>query len=309
MSLSKLLRKEILPFLSFYLDEYSFGICDLEDKLIYGSECLIPDPKYPVLSGEQTIAWVFGCNADNLAIYLSKVLSREEEHNGLVKEILQLYREKNLLLRVTEKLGGDLSLEELSNLIIDEFFHVAEATSGLVVLKLDSNIIRYDAVAFRSKEPFPLEPFVFFENEGIVGQVCHSGKPELINNTLTDSRVKYRSNKAQSLICAPLKTNSQVFGAIVITHKKPDVYNASNLKILSILASHISPIIEKSLTNEQKIREIKANEANLTRKVEELRVEIDEIKRQHQVAEITESEMFSNLQERTQRLKQRRRNS
>ncbi len=306
MSLSKLLKKEILPFLDMYLDSYPFGICDLEGKLIYGNDSLVVDNKYPVLSGENTIAWAFGFNADNVATYLSRILNREEENSGLVKEVLQLYREKNLLLRVTEKIGGNLSLEELSNLAIDEFFRVAEATSGLVVLQLDPNICRYDTVAFKSKELFPLEPFVFFENEGIVGHVCHSGKPKLINNTLTDFMVKYQNSDAQSLICAPFKTNGRVLGAIVITHKEPEFYTSPNLKILSILASHITPVIEKALVHEQQLREIKANEENLTRKVEELRIEIDEIKRQRQVTEITESEMFNSLQERTERLKQKR---
>ena len=306
MSLSKLLKKEISPFLDMYLDTYPFGICDLEGKLICGNDSLIGEDKHPVLSGETIIAWVFGINAENLALYLSKVLNREEQNRGLAKEILQLYRETNLLLRITEKMAGDLSLEELSILSLDEVFRVIGATSGLVVLRLDPNICQYDTVAFRSKEACPLEPFVFLENEGIVGQVCCTGKPELVNNTLTDLRVKYRSADAQSLLCAPFKTNSTVLGAIVITHKEPEFYTAPNLKVLSILATHITPVIEKALIHAQQIREIRANEENLARKVEELRIEIDEIKRQRQVAEITESEMFSNLQKRTERLKQRK---
>lgn len=306
MSLSKLLQKEILPFLNIYLDSYPFGICDLEGKLICGSNSLISENKYPVLSGEKTIAWVFGFNADNLASYLSKILNREEANNGLVKEVLQLYREKNLLLRVTEKIGGNLSLEELSNLAIDEFLQVTEATGGIVVLQLDPNIVRYDTVAFRSTVPSPPKNFVYFENEGIVGQVCRTGKPELVNNTSTDPRVKYHSADAQSLLCVPFKTSSKTLGAIVITHKELDFYTAPNLKILSILAAHITPVIEKALIHERQIREIKVKEEKLTKKVEELRIEIDEIKRQRQVAEITESEMFSNLQERTERLKQRK---
>ena len=306
MSLSKLLKKEILPFLDMYLDTYPFGISDLEGKLICGNDTLIAEEKYPVISGEKIIAWVFGINAENLAIYLSKILNREEENRGLAKEILQLYRETNLLLRITEKMTGDLSLEELSTLSIDEVFRVIEATSGLVVLQLDSNVCRYDTVALRTQESCPLEPFVFFKNEGIVGQVCSTGKPELVNNTLADQRVKYRSVDAQSLLCAPFKTNSTVLGAIVITHKEPDFYTAPNLKILSILATHITPVIEKALIHAQQIREIRANEEKLARKVEELRIEIDEIKRQRQVAEITESEMFSNLQKRTERLRQRK---
>ncbi len=306
MSLQKLLKSEIFPFLDIYLDYYPFGICDLEGKLICGDDSLTPEYKHPVLSGGKTIAWVFGGNANNLAIYLSKALNREEENRGLAKEILQLYRETNLLLDITEKMAGDLSLEALSNLAIDEVLRVIEATGGLVVLQLDPNITQYVTVTLRPEKLSPLEPFVFLENEGIIGHVCSTGKPELVNNTLTDLRVKYYSDDAQSLLCAPFKTNNKVFGAIVITHKETEFYTAPNLKTLRIIAAHISPVIEKALIHAQQIREIKANEEKLIREVEELRIEIDEVKRQRQVAEITESEMFSNLQERTERLKQRK---
>ena len=100
------------------------------------------------------------------------------------------------------------------------------------------------------------------------------------------------------MLCAPFKTNNKVFGAIVIIHKEPEFYTAPNLKTLSIVAAQISPIIEKALIHAQQLREIKANEEKLVKTVEELRIEIDEFKRQRQVAEITESEMFSNLQKR-----------
>jgi transcriptional regulator with GAF, ATPase, and Fis domain len=308
MSLLKLLNKEILPFLGMYLDSYPFGICDLEGKLICGNDSLVAEDRYPVLSRGVEIAWVFGINAENLALYLSKVLNREEENRDLAKEILQLYRETNLLLSISEKISGELNLEELSILSIDEVFRAIGATSGQVVLQLDANIRRFDTVTIKSKEPESRHPetFVYFENEGIVGQVCCTGKAELVNNTLTDPRVKYHSANSQSLLCAPFKTNNKVFGAIVIIHKEPEFYTAPNLKILSIVAAQISPIIEKALIHAQQLREIKANEEKLARKVEELRIEIDEIKRQSQVAEITESEMFSNLQKRTERLQQRK---
>jgi len=307
MSLLKLLKKEILPLLDMYLEQYPFAIHDLDGNLICGNDSLISEEKFPVLSGEKIIAWAFGINAENLAIYISKVLNREEENHSLAKEILQLYRESSLLLSISEKISGELNLEELSILSIDEVFRAIGATSGQVVLQLDPNVRRFDTVTIKTKEPepFPPKPFVYFENEGIVGQVCATGKAEFINNTRTDPRVKYYSANAQSLLCAPFKSNNKVFGAIVIIHKEPEFYTSANLKVLSIVAAQISPIIEKALIHAQQLREIKANEEKLVRTVEELRIEIDEFKRQRQVAEITESEMFSNLQKRTERLKQR----
>jgi sensor histidine kinase YesM len=53
-------------------------------------------------------------------------------------------------------------------------------------------------------------------------------------------------------------------------------------------------------------REVHARERQLQRQVAQLKIEIDEAKRQTEVAQIVDSDVFKNLQERAQRLRERR---
>ena len=53
-------------------------------------------------------------------------------------------------------------------------------------------------------------------------------------------------------------------------------------------------------------RQVQAREDRLKQKVQELRVEIDEARKAKQVAEITESDYFQQLQQKAQRLRRRR---
>jgi hypothetical protein len=52
-------------------------------------------------------------------------------------------------------------------------------------------------------------------------------------------------------------------------------------------------------------RQVYAREQSLRRQVEELRIEIDEVKKARQVAEITETDYFRDLSAKAQRLRQR----
>ena len=58
---------------------------------------------------------------------------------------------------------------------------------------------------------------------------------------------------------------------------------------------------------EQAAEEVKKRETQLQHQIEELRIEIDEMKRDRQVAEITETEYFQDLQAQAEELKEKRR--
>lgn len=53
-------------------------------------------------------------------------------------------------------------------------------------------------------------------------------------------------------------------------------------------------------------RQVYAREERLKQQVQELRIEIDEVKKAHQVAEITETDYFRDLSQKAQRLRERR---
>lgn len=101
-------------------------------------------------------------------------------------------------------------------------------------------------------------------------------------------------------------TQTNRSATVTVESDLASVLTLSDRDLDSLLKRNRSMSITLLSILSNRFQEIKANEEKLTRKVEELRIEIDEIKRQQQVSAITESEMFSNLQEKTERLKQKR---
>jgi DNA repair ATPase RecN len=55
------------------------------------------------------------------------------------------------------------------------------------------------------------------------------------------------------------------------------------------------------------VREVQAREQRLRQQVQELKIEIDEVKKARQVAEITETDYFQELQEKARKLRSRER--
>jgi hypothetical protein len=64
--------------------------------------------------------------------------------------------------------------------------------------------------------------------------------------------------------------------------------------------------IENARLHQQQLREAKAREERLKQQLQDLRLEVDAAKRTKQVAEITETEYFQQLQQRAGQLRQRR---
>ncbi len=118
-----------------------------------------------------------------------------------------------------------------------------------------------------------------------------------------DPRYAECESPISSLVCAPLKVNQQVIGAIVLFSVTPVLYTAADLKLLNTLASQAVPAIESAILYEKTLREAKEREAHLQRQIEQLKIELDEAKMEKQVAEITESDYFQRLREQAEELR------
>jgi GAF domain-containing protein len=72
---------------------------------------------------------------------------------------------------------------------------------------------------------------------------------------------------------------------------------------LNALASQAAPAIENALLYEKMLRDAREREERLQRQIRELRIEIDEAKRDREVAEITGSDYFQQLRSQADELR------
>ena len=277
------------------------AIHDIEGHLLLGAASEDPAHKYPVELGGKVLGWVSGGEqAATVAAVLTHLAAKEAEIKTLANEVLDRYREINLLYNISEKLTASLELGRVAAMALQEASRLIRATSAAVMLLNDRGGELETAAAFgpafRPEER--LKP-----GEGIVGKAAESGKAEIVNDVRADARYVEENPSITSLICAPLKTQQRVIGVIVLASATEVTYTAGDLKLLTTLASQVAPHIENALLYEKTLREAREREEHLQQQIRELHIELDESRTARQVAEITETDYFQRLRSQAENLR------
>jgi GAF domain-containing protein len=270
----------------------------MDGRLLLGTPSTASDEsleRHPVRYEGDTVGWVSGGDhAALIANLLTHLVTREAEKEALLEEVLDLYRQINLLFNLSEKLATSLVPATVARLALAEASRLIEATGGAVLLRSEGTDLHQAAatIGHGIEAQASLKP-----DDGIVAAVAASARGEIINDVRLDSRYVEDQAPIRSLICAPLKSKNNAIGALVIISEAPVTYTAADLKLLNTLASQAAPAIENALLHEKMLREAREREARLRRQVEELRIELDEAKQRQKVAEITESDYYQRLRD------------
>jgi HAMP domain-containing protein len=102
----------------------------------------------------------------------------------------------------------------------------------------------------------------------------------------------------QSYLGVPLKARDQLIGVIEMVGAQAGQLNADHLRVLESVAVQAAVALQNA-------QQVQVREAKLRQEIQELRIEIDETKKARQVAAITETEYFQQLQSRVTQLRKR----
>jgi len=279
------------------------AVWDIENNLLLGAASADLDEileKYSILYDGEVIGWASGGDqAELVADLLTYLVAREVDKEELLDEILDLYRQINLLFNLSEKLAATLELNTVAKMVLDEASRLIEATGGAVVLLNEEQAPRLVATKGQGI-PGKLNPG---PAGGILGAVLADIQAEIINDVRLDPRYVDKSDSIRSLLCAPLISKDRTMGAIVLVSQVPVTYTAAHLNLLCTLATQAAPAIENALLYEKSLREAQEREEQLRRQVLELRIELDEARQKKKVAEITGSDYYQQLREQANTLR------
>jgi transcriptional regulator with GAF, ATPase, and Fis domain len=279
----------------------SVAVMDRDGNLLLGDSSDESLNKHSILCEGETIGWVTGGpQALLIATLLSYLSAREAEKEALLDEVLNLYRQINMLYSLSEKLAASLELAAVAKLTLDEISRLIKATGGSVTLLKDQAGSHEMVVTFGQGSP-PDE--ILTPADSIVGAVASSGRAEIINDARSDTRYVMEKDSIRSLICAPLMSKNRAIGSIVLVSEVPVVYSAGDLNLLNTLASQAAPAIENALLHEKMLRDAQEREERLRKQIQELSIELNEARQKEKVAEITESEYFQRLRDQADSLR------
>jgi serine phosphatase RsbU (regulator of sigma subunit) len=192
--------------------------------------------------------------ARRLASLLVFQLEQEDEKRALAAEVLDMYRELHLLYRLSEKLVSSPHPEAIARIALNEASPLIPAQSGMVLLvdhDEDGLILLASCGAVRI-----LAPGVERSTD-ILGRVLQSGEAELAIAVPAGEIFTDMEGQLISLLCAPLKSEQGVFGAILMAGEGQQQYNAGELKLLSTIALQTAPAIEIAHLHQMELEHVR----------------------------------------------------
>ncbi|MDA8158893.1 MAG: sigma-54-dependent Fis family transcriptional regulator [Deltaproteobacteria bacterium] len=247
-----------------------FSVIDNEGNTIAGAHPVKDLVSFPVKINEEEVGRVFGKRGAEAAAILSRSINSWLVKRSLADELLQKYKEQDLLYNINDlislcpkpKEAADFIISELSRLIKFEYASIIIFNDFKKKLNILSEFGKnYNSASYKKNI------------EKINAKVFKSGKGEIINENIEkdwSGRKKVKINAKSdfySFMSVPLRTKGKNIGLInVCSFNEAAYYISSDFKILSTIASYAANSIE--ITRLYNIEKERAD--NLQKKNKEL---------------------------------------
>jgi adenylate cyclase len=229
------------------------SICEQLENIVI--DIVIEDLiRAPILLDDQILGWVVGKEqVQEVANFLSYIVKREFEQKALAADSLDKYREINLLYTIASKMSQCLDVEEIGELVIEEASRLIRGTSASVMLYNPKNNCL--EVVSRRGTAKNLKRLQINVDEGIAGYVFSSGRPEIVNDVIQDSRYVANENECYAIICAPILTKSRTIGVVNISNSDLVSYTSQDLKLFTAIVTQASGAIENALLHQSRLQQ------------------------------------------------------
>jgi GAF domain-containing protein len=212
------------------------------------------------------------------------------------------------LVRTAALINSSLELDRVLEEVMDTVIHLTDAERGYLMLR-DANSGELSIRTARNYERESLLDDSVIFSRGIANTAIAEGRPILTNDSGSDPRFGSRQTIAsinaqgvRSILCVPLNWRGQVVGLLYADKLMRDgIFTPDILPILGAFASQAAIAIE----NARLFMQVRADLHRAEREVMELRIQIDERKKEEQVKAITDSEYFQYIESQVRNLRRR----
>ncbi|MBN1798756.1 MAG: HD domain-containing protein [Spirochaetales bacterium] len=216
----------------------SIGVYDQDGRLMWGEDLkdTYPSPA-PIKDDDKTVGLVYSNkHVEAVATLLSYLLRSEIEKKYLAQDLLEKYKEINLLYKIAENINAAVDVKETAHFIIGEAINFIKTTHASLML-LDEESHELSVVASYGLKPDISDQSLNINK--IIQTVLQKGSPQVVNDVV-------HNEHRFSFMCAPLKTRDKTVGVINISHENKVHYTAEDLKFFTTLASQGAMVIENA---------------------------------------------------------------
>ena len=255
-------HRHVAPMLSILLagTDARLTITAIDGELILDRQAGVapadaPVERHAIVIEGETVGWVEGPRpAGSVAAVLSYAGARETDKRALAREALDRYRELNLIYDLADQIGATLEIDAVARVAVAEASRLPAGGAGFVLLREQDG----ERLEARPAGDGTLHPIADHRpGTGILGAIL-AGDPEIVNDIAADPRATDSERRFASLVAAPLRVRGERIGVIGTISRKPIDYHASDLRLLSAIASLAAPTFEQAAVHEAVVRASRA---------------------------------------------------
>jgi GAF domain-containing protein len=267
--LARLLRRREVPILLRLLAGGPVAVYDAKGAQLAGP--VLADEPVPVLRADgSTLGAVAGPAANAAATALSTLADLDQERRELADEVLDMYREVNLLYALGEVLATAEDRPDLARRTLREATRLVDADAAAIVVDVGRPTL--EASTQRSGD----------------------GSEALLQPPEDLTRLRIEQDDTGALLVAPLAFRDTQRGALFL-RRRFGTFSAGDLKLIGAVAAQCAGVLERVLDEEARARAAADREAALQRQIQQLRIELDHERQSEQVERITETDYFGGL--------------
>lgn len=229
---------------------------------------------------------------------LIELISAQKAKLSSVNSEKRALHKLKILLEVSQELCSPQNPKEMLSKILILLFQIMDIDRAVILLA-DEKTHELKPKAVKLKEG--IEKDQKFYSTKITESVFNKGEAILTSDAIADNRFKnaqsVRLSSVHASICVPLKTNNRVIGVLYIDNLfLVSVYSDEDVDFLLGLANQAAAAI--NMANEFYKREQK-----LKQEIRQLKITIDQNKKEQEVAEIIASDRFKYLEEKARKIR------
>ena len=213
-------------------------LCDAERHVLAGSPGHPERADQPIFLNGEVCGWVTGGALATPVAALVEVFARqEEEKKSLGAELIDQYREINLLYHLSEHLAASPHPESIAEVALTEALRLNKGKAGMILAVTEGD----KDVQISAVQGFP---YPAVRRGDLLDRVIRDGKADIDNEVPGEDYFPEEAGQVISLACAPLKTDQKVHGLILLVRDQGSSFSASSLKLLNTIAMQIAPLLE-----------------------------------------------------------------
>ena len=226
---------------------------DVKGKNLLGNPPAENTNFYPIEFEGELVGKVYGTVAVKPIVDLVQLLvNQEQERKKLGVEVLDLYREVNLMYDFAQQLAETIDQASIANLTLKETNNLMAADGGIVALFREEKA----SIELVAQLDFEFATEKELENpDNIYRQLMDKEDAGILN----DFRDHNETNV--SILYAPLHSKNHRLGTIFLVSKTGYQFTAADLKLLSTLSIQSAAAIESAQLYEKNIKEAEERES------------------------------------------------